>query len=244
MASQNLRAKSVHAASKLARQKEDITEQQLQKKMEMLIEDPGEDSSWMSMKYEEIVQKYSAFFCSMAPCTLRLNKGTIKKVISKIHVLENDYCDSWAAKIHNAYQNLVTTAKYSSTGERLDPRIATVVRVFIEAIEKAGHPDTESLNDSESLMDSQPEPCFVDDVPPASTQKHLLEAQALLRKAKKFAAAPPDAPATPKTGCSALVAESPISVASTPERNASSAKAPAAQVILHALLDDLLHCSI
>ena len=45
MASQNLRAKSVHAASKQARMKEDITEQQMQKKMELLIEDPGEESS-------------------------------------------------------------------------------------------------------------------------------------------------------------------------------------------------------
>ena len=239
----NLRAKSVHAASKLVRVKDDITEQQLQKKMEMLIEDPGEDSSWMSMKYEEIVQKYNAFFCSMAPCTLRLNKGTIKKVISKIHVLENDYCDSWAAKFHNAYQNLVTTAKKSNTGERLDPRIAIVVRVFIEAVQKAGLHYTESFDDSESLMDSQPEPCFVHDVPPANTQKHFLEDQALLREAQKFAAALPDAPATLKTGCSTLVAEFSISVASTLERTASFAKAPGAQVILHALLDDLLHCS-
>ena len=127
MASKNLRAKPVHAASKQARMKEDITEQQLQKKMEMLIEDPGEDSSWMHMKYEEIVQKYSAFFCAMAPCTFRLNKSTIKKVISKIYLLENDFCDSWASKMHNAYMNLVSTAKSSNTGDRLDARIATVV---------------------------------------------------------------------------------------------------------------------
>ena len=211
--------------------KEDITEQQLQKKMEMLIEDPGEDSSWMHMKYEEIVQKYSAFFCAMAPCTFRLNKSTIKKVISKIYLLENDFCDSWAGKMHNAYMNLVSTAKSSNTGDRLDARIATVVRVLISELQKAGHHDTESLNDSESLKESPPETCSVDDlddVPPA-TQKHLLEAQALLREAKKFA---PAAPATPATGCKELVPESPISVASTPERNASSVKARAAQVIL------------
>ena len=243
----NLRAKSVHAASKLARAKEDITEQQLQKKMEMLIEDPGEDSSWMQMKYEEIAQKYSAFLCAMAPCTFRLNKSTIKKVISKIYLLENDFCDSWASKMHNAYMNLVSTAKSSNTGDRLDARISTVVRVLISELQKAGHYDTESLNDSESLKESPPELPLpaddLDDVPPA-TQKHLLEAQALLREAKKFAAAPPDAPATLKTGCSTLVAEFSISVASTLERTASFAKAPGAQVILHALLDDLLHCSI
>ena len=232
MASKNLRAKPVHAASKQARMKEDITEQQLQKKMEMLIEDPGEDSSWMHMKYEEIVQKYSAFFCAMAPCTFRLNKSTIKKVISKIYLLENDFCDSWAGKMHNAYMNLVSTAKSSNTGDRLDARIATVVRVLMTELQKAGHDDTESLNDSESLKESPPElPCPVDDlddVPPA-TQKHLLEAQALLREAKKFA---PAAPATPVTGCKVLVPESPISVASTPERKAGSVKAPADQVIL------------
>ena len=73
---QNLRAKSVHAASKLARQKEDITEQQLKKKMEMLIEDPGEDSSWMSMKYEEIVQKYNAFFLRSSASSICLRMTT------------------------------------------------------------------------------------------------------------------------------------------------------------------------
>ena len=208
--------KAVAAASRAS---QEICEADLVHLIKTLVPDPSLNELWMSKPVELLVLQYSAFLCALPQRTSRLNKVPLKKAILQVYPLTHDYADFWASKVSHAFSVCWDKAKHTKTGERLDMNIATVVNAMKEHAEKdfkqkilecrgeqvAGPIEMRFYKDT-----PVPSPRASESTMPGSSK--MTDAQAELLKAKKqwnF-----ESPCRPKPP-TALVAESPISIASS-----------------------------